>query len=85
MESQITIRLPESLHRRLERAAKSLGRRRSDLARLAVQRYLDEIESEEAPRPYDLVHDLLGSLDSGVSDLGSRHRDHLLAYFRRRA
>ncbi len=84
MESQITIRLPETLRRRLDRMAKSVGRRRSDLARLAIQRYLDELESESAPRPYERVRDLLGSLDSGVSDLGSRHRDHLLAYFRRR-
>jgi predicted DNA-binding protein len=82
VESQITIRLPEALHQRLERAAKSLGRRRSELARLAVQRYLDEIEGEPAPRPYERVRDLLGSLDSGVPDLGSRHREHLLAYFR---
>lgn len=51
MESQITIRLSEALHRRLDQAAKSLGRRRSDLARLAVQHYLDEIEGESAPRP----------------------------------
>lgn len=84
MESQITIRLPETLRRRLDRVAKSVGRRRSDLARLAVQRYLDEIESPSTPRPYERVRDLLGSVDSGVSDLGSRHRDHLLAYFRRR-
>lgn len=84
LESQITIRLPETLRRRLDRVARSVGRRRSDLARLAVQRYLDELESESAPRPYERVRDLLGSVDSGVSDLGSRHRDHLLAYFRRR-
>jgi predicted DNA-binding protein len=84
MESQITIRMPEALHRRLQRAAKRAGRRRSDLARLAVQRYLDEIEGESALRPHERVHDLLGSLDSGVPDLGSRHREHLLAYFRRR-
>ena len=84
MESQITIRLPGTLRRRLDRVAKSVGRRRSDLARLAVQRYLDELEGESAPRPYERVRDLLGSVDSGVSDLGSRHRDHLLAYFRRR-
>jgi predicted DNA-binding protein len=84
MESQITIRLPGTLRRRLDRAAKSVGRRRSDLARLAVQRYLDDLESESAPRPYERVRDLLGSVDSGVTDLGSRHRDHLLAHFRRR-
>jgi metal-responsive CopG/Arc/MetJ family transcriptional regulator len=84
MESEITIRLPGTLRRRLDRAVKRVGRRRSDVARLAVQRCLDELESESAPRPYERVRDLLGSVDSGVSDLGSRHRDHLLAYFRRR-
>lgn len=84
MESQLTIRLPEALHQRLDRIAKRLDRRRSDLARLAIQRYLDEIEGESQPRPYARVHDLLGSLDSGASDLGSRHRKHLLANFRRR-
>lgn len=83
MESQLTVRLPEALHQRLDRVAKRLGRRRSELARFALQRYLDEIEGESQPRPYDRVHDLLGSLDSGVSDLGSRHRKHLLAHLRR--
>jgi hypothetical protein len=79
------MRLPEALHRRLDRAAKRMGRRRSDIARLALQRYLDEMEGTQRPRPYEQVQDLLGSLDSGVSDLGSRHREHLLAYFRQRA
>jgi hypothetical protein len=84
MESHLTIRLSAALHLRLSRVAKSLGRPRSDLARLALQRYLDEIEGGSQPRPYDRVHDLLGTLDSGISDLGSRHRKHLLAYFHRR-
>ena len=79
MESQLTIRLSAALYQRLDRVGKRLGRRRSELARLAVQRYLDEIEGESQPRPFDRVHDLLGSLDSGVSNLGTRHRKHLLA------
>jgi ribbon-helix-helix CopG family protein len=84
MESQLTIRLSEALHQRLDRVAKRLGRRRSELARLAVQRYLDRIDGESQPRPYERVHDLLGSLDSGISDLGSRHRKHLPTSLRRR-
>jgi Arc/MetJ-type ribon-helix-helix transcriptional regulator len=82
MESQLTVRLPEGLRQRLARVAKR--RRRSDLIRLALRRYLDEIEGESQPRSYDRIRDLLGSLDSGVSDLGTRHRKHLLAYFRAR-
>jgi hypothetical protein len=51
---------------------------------MAIQRYLDEAERGGQPRPYDLVRDLVGSVASGVSDLGSRHREYLLARFRKR-
>ncbi len=84
MDTQLTIRLPESLHERLARVAKTLGRKRSDVVRTAIQRFLEETERAARPRPYEQVRDLLGALDSGVSDLGSRHRDHLVAYLRRR-
>ncbi len=84
MEAQLTVRLPGDLHQRLARAAKRLGLKRSDVARLAIQRYLDEAERGGQPRPYDLVRDLVGSVASGVSDLGSRHREYLLARFRKR-
>jgi len=84
MEAQLSIRLSGDLHDRLARIAKRLGRKRSDVARLAIQRFLDETERAARPRPYDQIQDLLGSLDSGIPDLGSRHRDHLVAYLRRR-
>lgn len=82
MESQLTMRLSETLHRRLARAAKRFGRKRSDIARLALQRYLDEMEGTPRHRLYDEVRDLLGSLDSGVSDLASAHGENLLAHLR---
>jgi metal-responsive CopG/Arc/MetJ family transcriptional regulator len=84
METQFTLRLPGPLHKRLARAANRLGLKRSDLARLAIQRYLDETEQMPRPRPYDAVRDLIGSLDSGVTDIGSRHREYLIARFRKR-
>ncbi len=84
MESQLTIRLPAVLHERLARAAKRSGLKRSDVARMAIQRYLDEAEHAARPRPYDLVKDLIGSLHSGVGDIGARHREYLLARFRKR-
>lgn len=84
METQLTVRLPGALHERLARAAKRLGLKRSDVARLAIQRYLDEAEAAPSPRAYDLVKDLIGSLHSGVGDIGSRHREYLLARFRKR-
>ncbi len=41
METQLTVRLTGALHERLVRAANRLGLKRSDVVRLAVQRYLD--------------------------------------------
>jgi len=84
MDTQLTVRLPGALHERLARAAKRLGLKRSDLARMAIQQYLDEAERTTRPRPYDGVRDLIGSLDSGVTDVGSRHREYLIARFRKR-
>lgn len=84
METQLTIRLPESLHERLARVAKTLGRKRSDVARMAIQRFLEDTERASRRNPYEQVRDLLGALDSGVSDLGSRHRDYIVSYLRRR-
>jgi len=84
MEAQVSVRLPGALYERIGRAAKRLGLKRSDVVRLAVQRYLDDAEQAAHPRPYDLVKDLVGSLRSGVGDIGARHREYLLARFRKR-
>lgn len=83
MESQMTLRLPADLAGKLERSAKRLKRKRSDVVRLALHQYL-ETESV-ASRPIDQVRDLLGSVESGVPDLGQRHREHLIARLRRGA
>ena len=77
MDSQLTLRLPAELSGKLDRAAKRMNRKRSDVARLALVQFLDG--STPAGRPADLVRDLLGSVQSGIPDLGSRHREHLLA------
>jgi hypothetical protein len=34
-------------------------------------------------RPVDRVRDLLGSVESGIPDLGLRHREHLIQRLRR--
>lgn len=82
MESRLTVRLPPVLHRRLKRLSKSLGLKRSFVVRAAIHRYVTELERAPRPRPYELVKDL--SLNSGIPGLGSRHREHLMARFRRR-
>jgi metal-responsive CopG/Arc/MetJ family transcriptional regulator len=80
MESQITLRLPEHLAERLDRAAKRQRRKRSDVVRQALELFLD-VEPEV--RPVERVRDLLGSVESGIPDLGQRHREHLIQRLRR--
>jgi metal-responsive CopG/Arc/MetJ family transcriptional regulator len=80
MESQLTLRLPRTLATKLERAAHQMKRKRSDVVRLALEQFLD---TGPAMRPIERVRDLLGAIDSGVPDLGQRHREHLARRLRR--
>ena len=80
MESQLTLRLPGALASKLDRSAKRLRRKRSDVVRLALEQFLD---AEPEIRPVELVRDLLGSIESGVPDLGQHHREHLIRRLRR--
>ena len=80
MDSQLTLRLPGELADRLGRSAKRLRRRRSDVGRLALEQFLD---SGPGIRPVERVRDLLGRIESGVPDLGQRHREHLIQRLRR--
>jgi len=80
MDSQLTLRLPGVLTERLERSARRLKRKRSEVVRLALEQFLD---SEPEIRPIERVRDLLGGVESGVPDLGQRHREHLIRRLRR--
>ena len=80
MDSQLTLRLPGALAEKLERSARRLKRKRSDVVRLALEQFL---EAAPQTRPIERVRDLLGSIESGVPDLGQRHREHLLRRLRR--
>ena len=80
MESQLTLRLSAELAEKLENSAIRMKRKRSDVARLALEQFLD---AEHAVRPIERVRDLLGKVESGIPDLGSRHREHLIRRLRR--
>ncbi len=80
---QITVRMPEDLLEKLDRQAALQRRKRSDVIRLAVERFLEEPDRAPETRPIDKVRDLLGSYESGIPDLGQRHREHLLRRLRR--
>ena len=80
MERQLTMRLPADLANRLERSARRLKRKRSEVVREALEQYLN---TEPEVRPIERVRDLLGSVESGRPDLGQRHRDYLIRRLRR--
>ena len=83
MERQVTVRMPDRLVEKLDREAVRHRRKRSEMIRLAVERYLEDSPEQPESRPIDRVRDLLGSFESGVPDLGQRHREHLLDRLRR--
>lgn len=74
MDHQLTLRLPADLAERLEEAARRQRRTRSEVVRLALEQFL---ETDFAERPVERVRDLLGAIESGLPDLGERHRDYL--------
>jgi predicted DNA-binding protein len=80
VDSQLTLRLPAELAAKLERSARRLKRNRSDVVRQALEQFLD---IEPQTRPVERVRDLLGSVESGVPDLGQRHREYLVQRLRR--
>ena len=80
METRLTIRLPAELAANLERLAERLKRKRSEVARVALEQYLN---TEPDVRPIERVRDLLGSVASGHTDLGQCHRDCLMRKLRR--
>ena len=78
MGSQLTVRLPDDLGDILEDLSRRMRLRRSDVVRMAIRRLAEEMEEEASTRPFDRVKHLLGSVRSGVPDLGSAHREHLV-------
>ncbi len=79
MDQQLTLRLPTELAEQLDRTAKRLQRKRSEVVRMALEQFL-AVQVEN--RPIDRVRDLLGSVESGVPDLGQRHREYLVKRIR---
>lgn len=85
MQSQLTVRLSNDLDEGLSVLAKKLRLKRSDIVRMALERFLEEFEVKEEEKPYEKVKNLIGTISSGISDLGEAHRKYLLKQFRRHA
>ena len=85
MNSQLTVRLPDDLEKGISMLAKKLHLKRADIVRMALEKFVKQAEGEEESSPYDMVKSLLGSVSSGISDLGESHWEHLLRKFKRHA
>lgn len=84
MKRQLTVRLTDELEEQVEALARKLHRKRSEVVRLAIERFIQD-DQARGDRPFDRVKDLIGSLQSGIPDLGSNHREHLKSRFQRHA
>ena len=78
MRSRLTIRLPDDLEEELSTLAKRLRLKRSDIVRIALQRFIEESKTVKEITPYERVADIIGTVSSGVPDLGEAHRKYLL-------
>ena len=76
VDKQISVRVSASIARALERQARKAGLRVSDLVRMAIDQHL--VERGHPVSRADRVKELLGSLHSGLPDLGKRHREYIL-------
>lgn len=74
---QLTIRMPDDQMSRIEHIAKNLGLKKSDVTRMAIKKFIEEY-NDSTVKPFAKVKHLLGIVDSGIPDLGQRHRHHLL-------
>jgi len=84
MSTQISLRLPEPLLKRVDQEARKRRVRRSGLVRKALEAFLNGEAVAVGGRPYDLIRDLAGSLSGGPPDLGERHREYLRGLIRDR-
>ncbi|MDZ4383300.1 MAG: hypothetical protein AAB310_04095 [Nitrospirota bacterium] len=85
MQSQLTVRLSDDLEKEISNLSKRLRLKRSDVVRMALEKFLDEFQMKEENKPYEKVKNLIGTISSSISDLGEAHREHLLRKFKRNA
>ena len=83
MPGQLTVRLTSELEAGIEVLSRRYRRRRSEIVRLALERFIREEKGEGTPFPFGRVKNLIGMVESGVPDLGEAHREHLRRRFRR--
>jgi len=74
---QLTIRMPEKQMAMIEYIAKKMELKKSDVTRIALKKFIEEY-NDSTEKPFTKVKHLLGIVESGMPDLGQRHRDYLI-------
>ncbi len=74
---QLTVRVPDEYGEKIAVLAKMTGLKKSDIARLAMKQFIDENFNNTRTIPFQKVKHLLGTAESGIKDLGQRHRHYL--------
>ena len=85
MQSQITVRIDEELNEQINLLSQKLRRKRSDLVRMALEKFISDVGESEETRPYNRVKELIGSVSSGIPNLGEAHREYLVKKFKKDA
>ena len=80
---QMTIRMPDEYRSRIEKVSEKTGLRKSDIARMAIKKFLEDFDAQtRGDRTSAKAQDLIGVVSSGIPDLGTNHRQHLLNLMR---
>ena len=64
---QLTVRVPDEYKKKIDILSENMGLKKSDIARLALRKFIDENLKEEMETPYQKVR-----------DLGQNHREYLI-------
>jgi antitoxin component of RelBE/YafQ-DinJ toxin-antitoxin module len=75
---QLTIRIPDKYKKEIDILSDNMGLKKSDIARLALRKFIDENITNQQTTPYSKVKHLLGKAESGIKDLGQNHRKYLV-------
>ncbi|MCZ6803653.1 MAG: hypothetical protein O7D86_06925 [Proteobacteria bacterium] len=74
---QLTIRMPDEYLPKIEKIAKRMGLKKSDITRMAIKKFIAEYNAQGEDKPYTKAQHLLGVAESGITDLGQDHRSYL--------
>jgi metal-responsive CopG/Arc/MetJ family transcriptional regulator len=80
---QLTIRMPDNYTEKLNFLSKKMGLKRSDVVRLAIRQFLEENSGETEQLPFEKIRSVIGVAESGIKDLGQRHRHYLITKIRK--